>query len=269
LTAQSSIERRKPAKETVDSICSVQIVQSADGYRFNVDPILLAHFAAESITRKAGSIMDLGTGSGVVALLLAKKFQLAPITGVELQQSLFELAVRNVRLNGCERAVSMVHGDLRRSQDLFPASSFRWVAMNPPYRSPAKGRTNPHPERAFARHELSCSLNDVVAAARHLLEDRGGFFCVYPAGRLSTLLATLREARLCPKRLRLVHPRLGQPAKLALVEAEKNGRSDLQVESPLFLHAERGSAYVEEVQQMLGAEADAPPASRPLRSGRS
>jgi tRNA1Val (adenine37-N6)-methyltransferase len=236
--------------ETLDSICSVTILQRKQGYRFNLDPILLAHFAGES-ARGSGPVLDAGTGSGVIALLLAKKFQKSQVVGLELQRSLFELAVRNVRLNGAEEEVSVVHGDLRKIERYFPPKSFRWVVTNPPYRIAEKGRTNPDPERAVARHELGAKLGDIVQTARYLLREQGSFFAVYPAARLSQMMCGLDAAKLSPKRLRMIHPREGQPAKLMLLEAQKSSRAELKIEPPLFLHPAHGSQYTAEVRAML------------------
>jgi tRNA1Val (adenine37-N6)-methyltransferase len=238
------------AGETLDTICSVNVLQNAEGYRFNVDAVLLAEFAG-SVLEPSMKVMDLGTGTGVIGLLLAKEFGLKRVVGLEIQNSLFELALRNVRLNRCEHQMTMVQGDLRHIADYFPAQSFQSVVANPPYRAASKGRTNPHPERALARHEVGCTLQDVVMAAEHLLEERGSFFVVYPAVRLVDLVCALEDVHLKPKRMRWVHPREGQPAKLLLLQAQRRGRGELTVEPPLFLHPARSSAYTAEVQRML------------------
>jgi tRNA1Val (adenine37-N6)-methyltransferase len=249
----ASLSLEPGAGETLDSICGgqVQIIQRARGYRFNLDPVLLAHHAASEPVR--GPIVDLGTGSGIIALILARKFGRRPVTGLELQPSLYALAQRNVQLNRCERSVSLVLGDLRGAASLFPAGSFAQVVCNPPYGARAQGRVNPEEEKAIARHELACSLGEVVGAAEWLLKARGSLELIYPAARLVELLALLRERRLEPRRLRLVHPRGGRPAKLALVSAIKGAGVGLCVAPPLVVHPEGEAAgFTEEVQRMLG-----------------
>ncbi|HZA15198.1 MAG TPA: methyltransferase [Myxococcaceae bacterium] len=236
--------------ETMDGICggAVRVVQRAHGYRFSLDPVLLAHFAGEEPPR--GPAIDLGTGSAVIPLILARKFGWTPITGLELQPSLYALARRNVEMNSCEGRVSLALGDLRDINRMFPREAFAHVLSNPPYRSRSRGRTNPEEEKAIARHELHCRLDDLARAARWLLRDRGAFHVVYPAERLGELVTALRAERLEPKRVRLVHPRAERPARLVLLTAVKGGAPDVTVLPPLVIH--HGHRFTAEVNAMLG-----------------
>ena len=235
--------------ETLDGICggSVRVLQRARGYRFNLDPLLLAHFAAEETRR--GPAIDLGTGTAVIPLVLARKFGWKPITGLEVQPTLYALARRNVEINGCESAVSLALGDLRRIERMFPRGAFTHVLSNPPYRSTSRGWTSPEEEKAIARHELRCHLKDVARAARWLLIERGCFHVVYPAARLGELVSALRVEALEPRRLRLVHPRVGRPARLVLLTAHKGAPPELIALPPLVLHS--GDRFSPEVQGML------------------
>jgi tRNA1(Val) A37 N6-methylase TrmN6 len=239
----------KAAGETLDGICrgAVRVLQRARGYRFNLDPLLLAHFAADEPQR--GPAIDLGTGSAVIPLILARKFGWTRITGLELQPSLYALAGRNVEINGCERTISLALGDLRRVERLFPRAGFAHVLSNPPYRAPSRGWTNREQEKAIARHELWCDLEDVARAAQWLLAERGSFHLVYPAARLGELVSALRVERLEPRRLRLVHPRPGRPARLVLLTAHKGVPPELTVLPPLVLHS--GDGFSREVRAML------------------
>ncbi|ADO72361.1 tRNA1(Val) (adenine(37)-N6)-methyltransferase [Stigmatella aurantiaca] len=240
--------------ETLDAICGgeVQVLQRRAGYRFSLDPILLAHFAVYEAGAHRGRLIDLGTGSGIIPLVLAKRLGLREVTGLELQPRLYSLAERNVYLNRCEQQVTLVQGDLRQVSRLFAAGSFCHVLCNPPYRACATGRSSVMMERAIARHEVACSLPDVARAARHLLTPRGGLSLVYPAARFAELVAVLREHRLEPKTVRMVHPRAERPAKLVLLHAVKGGRADLRVLPPLVLHAEDEHAFTDEVSAMVG-----------------
>jgi tRNA1(Val) A37 N6-methylase TrmN6 len=246
----SALELAPSPEETLDSICGgkVQVLQKKAGYRFNLDPILLAHFARDGGQR--GPAIDLGTGSGIIPLVLAKKFHERELTGLELQPDLFALAQRNVHLNRVERRLSLVLGDLRRVNHLFQRGSFARVLGNPPYGPPGAGRVSPDRERALARHGLTCSVQDVAKASAHLLRPRGALFLVYPSARMLDLLCTLREKGLEPRRLRLVHPREGRPAKLVLVEAIKDAKPQMIVEPPLYLHGAK-QGFTEEVQAMI------------------
>ena len=238
--------------ETLDAICGgrVRLLQRVGGYRFNLDPILLAHFACPEPGALEGRVIDLGTGSGIIPLILARKLEVESV-GLELQESLFRLAERNLVLNRCESKVDLVHGDLRRARALFPPASFAHVICNPPYHPAKAGRINPAEEKAIARHELESDLGDVLAAAAHLLEPLGSLWLVFPAARLAELIRSACEARLPPVRLRLVHPRLNAPAKLALVQAVKGGQRAMIALPPLVIHQEDQAAFTPEVEAML------------------
>lgn len=241
----------READETLDAICggAVRLLQRRDGYRFNLDPVLLSHFAAAHPLR--GPIMDLGTGSGIIALILARKFQVAPITGLELQPQLFELAQRNVRLNGCEDRVAVALGDLRSVADAFPRASFAHVVANPPYRARDTGLLNPDREKALARHELACRISDLAAAAAWLLREGGMLHVIFPAGRLSDLVLSLLRERLSPRRLRMVHARAQRPAQRVLLTAVKGGAAELTVVPPLIVHPDETPRFTAEVRRML------------------
>ncbi|MFP2929455.1 tRNA1(Val) (adenine(37)-N6)-methyltransferase [Pyxidicoccus sp. 3LG] len=239
--------------ETLDAICGgeVQVLQRRLGYRFTLDPLLLAHFAVYEGGALRGRLMDLGTGCGIIPLVLARRLARRDITALELQPRLFSLAERNVYLNRCEREVTLVRGDLRCVDEQFPAGSFAHVLCNPPYRSKASGRTSLSVEKAIARHEVTCELPDVARAAEHLLGPRGSLCVVYPASRFSDLVSVLRFHRLEPRTVRWVHPRGDRPAKLVLLHAVKGGRADLMVLPSLVVHADDEHAFTEEVRAMI------------------
>jgi tRNA1Val (adenine37-N6)-methyltransferase len=244
----------EPAEgETLDSICGgrIELLQRRGGYRFNLDALILAHFAAEVSAPSRGPTIELGTGIGVVALVMALKFGREDITALEIQPRLRQLAERNVRRNRAERRIQVVEGDLRASFQTFQAKSFAHVVCNPPYRPVRAGHVSTNRERAIARHEILCSANDVAASAEHLLRDKGGLSAIYPAARLCELLEALRSRGLEPKMLRVVHPRAQSPAKLALVHGVKGGKSQLHILPPLVLHEGEGGDFSPEVQRML------------------
>ena len=241
-------------EETLDAICGggVQVLQRRDGYRFNLDSLLLAHFAVQTAGAGRGRVIDLGTGCGILPLVLVRRLGCREVTGLELQPGLFGLAQRNVRLNRCEGAVSLVLGDLCQVQQKFGRGSFSHVLCNPPYRPRAAARLGAQSERVLARHELACSLADVASAARYLLGARGGLSLVYPASRFAELAAALEAQRLSLRHLRLVHPRPGRPAKLLLLHALRAPRVPLVVLPPLVLHELPGAAFTSEVAALLG-----------------
>jgi len=234
--------------ETLDELRlgGLRIIQKKNGYRFSVDPVLLCAFGH---LRRGETVADLGTGSGVLPLLLAERSAAGGITGIELQPSLADCARRNVRLNGMENRVRILEGDLRRlNLELY--QRFDAVFANPPFRKPETGRKSPDPQRAGARHELSGCLEDFLKTAFLLLKDGGRFYLVFPAERLAELLEEVRRERLEPKRLRCVHSRQGESAKLVLVEGRKRGRTGMVVDSPLVLY--EGAVYSPEVLAIYG-----------------
>jgi tRNA1Val (adenine37-N6)-methyltransferase len=234
--------------ETLDPILRglVRVLQRRKGYRFSLDALLLADFAAG---RKARRAVELGAGSGVVSLLLAATGAADRVTAVEIQPQLADLARRSARLNALEARVEVVAGDFTDPR-LLPADAFDLVVSNPPFRPIAAGGASPQPERALARHEIAASLPGVVETVRRLLRSGGRACLVYPAGRLAEVCAALAGAGLRARRLRLVHPRAGEPAELCLVEARREKRGDLEVPPPLVVFEGDGT-YTAELRRIL------------------
>src|SRR6266446_3810708 len=225
--------------------------QAPRGYRFALEAFLLADFVPATV---AAPLIDLGTGCGVVALFLARRFPHVYLVGLELQRSLAVLAQQNVTGNGLEHRLSIVQGDIRQVSSLFPPSAFGTVVCNPPYRAVGHGRLNPHPEKAMARHELTVTLPQLVQAARHLLCRRGLLVMVYHPSRLPELYAHLEAAHLRPRRMRLVHATAQVPASIVLVEAIRDGRDALTVLPPLWVYAASGG-YTAEMQAIFQGRA--------------
>ncbi len=240
-------------KETLDtlSVGNLQFLQAENGYRYSLDPILLSRFVN---IKKSVKVVDLGSGCGILPLLLARLSDVQELIGIELQSGLAERSRRNVKLNALQNRVQILQGDIRDIRNLLPASCADQVVSNPPYRQLDSGRIAPNDERAVARHELAGGLADFVAAAGWLLKNGGSFAVIYLAERLPELMAAMVAARIEPKRLRMVHPRQGAAAKMVLLEGLKGGRPGLQVERPLYIYKDNkaGRDYTEEVLQMYG-----------------
>ena len=224
------------------------ILQARDGYRYSLDPLLLCAFATIPVNAR---VADLGTGSGVMPLLLARQGKGREFVGIELQPELAERAQESARINGLEDRVRIVCVDLRALPAEL-AGGFDVVLANPPYRRAASGRVAPGAERAAARFELAGGLADFLGAAALLLRHGGRCGVVHLAERLAELLDELRTNRLEPKRLRLVHSRAGAAAKLVLVEGRKGARPGLTVEAPLIIYSEgEGRAYSGEMREIF------------------
>ena len=233
---------------SVPGVWQLTLRQATDGYRFSLEAFLLADFVSAS---HASPLLDLGTGCGVVALLLARRFPQARVIGMELQASLAAMARQNVVCNGVEAQVTILQADARCAAGLFPAGAFGTVVCNPPYRVVGKGRLNPNLEKAMARHELTLTLAQLVQACQHLLTRRGLLAMVHHPSRLAELSARLEAAHLRPRRLRLVHATPQAAASIVLVEAVQGSRGALTVLPPLFVYAARGR-YTAEMQAIFG-----------------
>jgi tRNA1Val (adenine37-N6)-methyltransferase len=237
---------------TLDTIRDIKIYQSKSGYRFSVDALLLYSFVNLPVVRR---IADLGAGSGIIGLLLAKKYPRAQVTLLELQEGLVRLAEENVKLNRLEERVTAVGCDMRVLHGKGPADQriaegqYDVVVANPPFRRPKTGRISPEEEKAIARHEIRMTLPDLVSAARCLLRSKGRLFLIHHPERLTELMGSLTEKRMEMKRMRFVHSDTLSEAKMLLVEAVKDGRAGLTVERPLLLYGE-DKQYGDEVRKL-------------------
>jgi tRNA1Val (adenine37-N6)-methyltransferase len=220
--------------ETLDIFLdgSLQILQRKRGYRFSLDAVLLHRFVKIKRNEK---VIDLGTGCGILPLLLAQTTKARSFVGVEIQEGLEELARQNVVLNHLQSRVSILHRDFRELRQTFPAAAFDVVLSNPPYRKCRTGRINPSGEKAIARHEIKGSLEEMISIASYLLPPRGRCYLIYSAGRVVDLLVTLRSHRLEPKRLQFVHSRVEEGATFVLSESVKESGVESKIMEPLIL----------------------------------
>lgn len=235
---------------TLDSIRDIQIYQSKTGYRFSVDALLLFDFVD---LKTARSIADFGAGSGIVGILLAKKYLHATVTLFEIQQGLASLADRNIRINSLDDRIKVVNADITdRSclQSFLSAhAGFDLVVANPPFRKWKSGRINIDEERAIARHEIKLNLMGLVGAAACLLQPKGRFCVVHHPSRLAELMDILRRKSIEPKRLRFIHSDRNSEAKIVLLEAVREGRQGMKIESPLYIYDEQHQ-YTNEMKKL-------------------
>ena len=237
------------AAETVDGILAdrLRIIQRKRGYRFSLDSLLIAHFAN---IQKGDDMIDLGTGSGIIALILAQRFHCGRVLGIEIQDELVAIAKRNVVLNDLAGHIEMRRGDVRCPETFCRPQSFSAAVFNPPYRRLRSGRTNSDSEKAVARHEIEGTIADFLAAAVYALRPEGHVYAIYPAARIVELIARMRESRIEPKRLRMVHSRLDGGGEFVLVEGVKGGREGLNVAPPLFIYQDTG-VYTPEMTEIF------------------
>ena len=225
---------------------AIRMTQKKDGYRYSIDPVLLSHFAHPGFHDR---VIDLGTGSGIIPAILSHRHPGLCITGIEIQPSLSALARKNIKDNNLDKQVTIICGDMTESLEI-PNDSADLVLSNPPYTRYQAGRLNPNNEKAIARHEINIRLHELVFTASGMLKKGGRFALIFPQNRLVDLLVQLRNHGLEPRRLRMVHPMNGGPAKRVLVDAVKGGNPDLGVEPPLVIFQSRG-IYSDEVKNMF------------------
>ncbi len=228
---------------------SLLVRQPSRGYRFTVDSVILAHFVTPSSKSR---IVDLGSGSGIIPLVLAYRHPDTQIAGVEIQKNLAALARENIDLNRLAHRVTMIHGDMKDRGIREKLGRASLVVSNPPYTPLSSGRINPDPEKAVARHEIAITLKALVETASALLVPLGKFSVIVPCGRLSELLETLQGESFSPARIRFVHPLKQEPAKRVLVESVKGGQGGAEECPPLFIYEKHGG-YSGDMEEMFRA----------------
>ena len=228
-----------------------RIIQDNDGFCFGIDAVLLSDFARD--IRNNSVVADLCTGTGIISILLSGKTQARKIYGVEIQKSVADMATRSVKLNNLEDKISIINDDLNNLPSSFELGSFDAIVTNPPYMKPNSGLTNLSKEKLISRHEVMCSLEDVVSVSSKLLKSNGCFYLVHKPDRLVDIMFLLRMYRLEPKVLRFVQTFANKAPNLLLVKDVKNGNSFLKVDNPLIVYNDDNS-YTDEILKIYGKE---------------
>lgn len=233
------------ADERLDDLVrdGLKIIQKPGGFCFSMDAVLLANFAT---VKKDDIVADLGTGSGVIPLLLTTRKKARRIYGLEIQPDAINRAVRSVAGNSLSGLIEIIRGDIKEAVMTLGPGKFDLVTSNPPYMPTGRGEINPADELAVARHEISCTLDDVIGAGAGLLNSHGRLAVVHRPERLADLLHLMKQYRLEPKRLQTVYPKPGRKPTMVLVEAVKGARPDLSIIPPLFVYDSQG-AYTSEL----------------------
>lgn len=239
----------RPGERLDDLQCKgYQIIQDPKRFCFGVDAVFLSNFVT---VKRGGRILDLGTGTGIIPILLAAKTEAAYITGLEIQKESAEMAARSVQLNGLEERITITEGDIKEAADIFSAASFDVITSNPPYMTHEHGLENAYEPKNIARHEILCKLEDVVRAAARLVKPGGSFFMIHKPFRLAEIFGMLMQYKLEPKRMRLIYPYVEKEPTMVMIEAVRGGRSRIKIEPPLIVYQEKG-VYTEEVRRMYG-----------------
>lgn len=239
-------------KERIDDlgINGYKIIQKEKGFCFGMDAVLLSDFACV----KAGAkVLDLGTGTGILPILMEAKTKGSYFAGLEIQPDMAEMASRSVKLNHLEDKVEIVEGDIRNASAIFSHDSFDVITSNPPYMIGNHGLKNPEETKAIARHEILCKFSDVSMAARKLLKNKGILYLVHRSFRLAEILNQLSKDGLEPKRIRFVYPYKEKESNIFLLEAVKGGKSRMIVEPPLIVYKSQNQ-YTEEIYKIYGMD---------------
>lgn len=223
-----------------------QLIQDPNKFCFGIDAVLLSGFAQ---VKKGERVLDLGTGTGVIPILLEAKTKGSHFIGLEIQGESVEMARRSVELNGLSEKISIDRGDIKEAVQQYGGSVFDVVTSNPPYMNDGGGLKNENHPKAIARHEILCTLEDVIYNASRVLKPGGRFYMIHRPHRLTDILVTLRQHKLEPKRLRFVHPYMEKEPTMLLVEAIRGGRPMIKVEAPLVIYRQDGT-YTKEIHQI-------------------
>ena len=225
-----------------------QIIQNENGFCFGMDAVLLSGFAK---VKRGENALDLGTGTGIIPILLEAKTEGRHFTGLEIQETSADMAQRSVCLNDLNEKVEIIRGDIKEATDLFGKASFDVVTSNPPYMTGQHGLVNPDMPKAVARHEILCTLEDVIGQASALLKENGRFYMVHRPFRLAEIMVTMSRYRLEPKRMKLVYPFGDKEPNMVLLEGRKGGRPRVTVEKPLIVY-EKPGVYTSEIYDIYG-----------------
>lgn len=237
-------------KERLDTLQrnGYQIIQNPEKFCFGMDAVLLSGFVK---VKPGATVLDLGTGTGIIPILLEAKTKASHLTGLEIQEESADMARRSVALNGLSSKIDIVTGDIKEAGSLFKAASFDVVTSNPPYMIEEHGLQNPDAPKAIARHEILCTLKDVVGQGAHVLKPGGHFFMVHRPFRLAEIFAVMQEYKIEPKRMKIVYPYVDKEPNMVLIEGIKGAKPRMTVESPLIVY-EKPGVYTQEIYDIYG-----------------
>lgn len=236
--------------ETLDDLQldGINIIQKKNAFRFGVDAVLLSYFAK---VKKDTKVIDLCTGGGIIPFLLSGKTKASKILGIEIQSEMVEMANRSISLNNLNDRIEIIQGDITNLKLMGQISKADVVTVNPPYKLKNSGIINLNDKNAIARHEICCTLEDVIIAAKIILKDNGKIFMVHRPERLADIFCLMRKHKIEPKRAKMVYPMIGKAPNIVLVEGRKGAGEFLKWEEPIYIHNEDGS-YTREIESIYG-----------------
>lgn len=225
-----------------------RIIQNREKFCFGMDAVLLSGFAS---VKPGAEVLDMGTGTGIIPILLEAKSQASHFYALEIQPESADMARRSVSLNNLQNKIEILTGDIKEAGSIFKAASFDLVTCNPPYMIGNHGITNPDAPKAIARHEILCTLEDVISNATRLLKPGGSFCMVHRPFRLAEIITLMTKYRLEPKRMRLVYPYVDKEPNMVLIEGCRGGKPRMTVEKPLIVY-KAPNVYTDEIYEIYG-----------------
>lgn len=238
--------------ERIDDLqCNgLKIIQNTQGFCFGMDAVLLSNFCD---VKKNSEVVDLGTGTGIIPLLVWAKNNIKKIYGIEIQEEVAEMARRTMKLNLLQDNIEIINTNLIKAPEILGVNKYDSVTSNPPYMLQGGGLINPEDKKAISRHEITCTLEDVIRTASRLLKHNGSFFMVHRPQRIVDIFCILRQYKLEPKKIRFVHPKTGEKPNLVLIKSIKASRPELKFEPPLYVYNE-DSTFTDEIYEIYGME---------------
>ncbi len=243
------MEIKLKENETIEDLQykNLKIIQNKKGFCFGMDSILLSDFAKK--IKKNAKVLDLGTGTGIIATLLCKKTRLKEILGIEKQKEVYEMAKRSIQLNQLENQFKILNEDILNLTNILEKNTFDAIVTNPPYKKKDTGITNEEEKKIISRHETTATLEDFIKASKELLKDKGEFYMVHRPDRLVDILSLMRHYKIEPKTLRFVYSNETSEPKLILVKGIKNAKPFLKVQENLYIYNKNGE-YTDEINKI-------------------
>ncbi len=222
----------------------LKIIQNKNGFCFGIDSILLSDFAKG--IKKGARVLDLGTGTGIIATLLCGKTELSEVTGIEIQKEVYEMAKRSIQLNHLENKFKIIQDNILNLNKYFEKNTFDAIVTNPPYKKKETGVQNEDKRKLISRHEIEANIEDFIKVSKDMLKDKGELYIIYRPERLVDLLSVMREYKIEPKRIRFIYSNIHTVSKLVLIQGVKNAKPFLKLEENLYIYDEKGN-YTEEI----------------------
>lgn len=230
------------------NINGYKIIQNKDFFCFGMDAVLLSNFAK---VKEGQTVLDLGTGTGIIPILLEAKTKASHLVGLEIQKDSVDMALRSVKLNGLEKKIDIIEGDIKNASKMFKLSSFDVITSNPPYMNDLHGIKNENKAKMIARHEVLCTLEDLIFNVSKILKPSGSFFMVHKPFRLAEIFNLLMKYKLEPKRMQLVHSYVDKEPSMVLIEAVRGAKSMIKIEKPLIIYKDINK-YTDEIYKIYG-----------------